>query len=1384
VEFRILGPVEVLNAQGQRLTLGGPKQRALLAVLLLHAGEVVGVERLVDELWGEDPPDTAAHILQVQVANLRKVLEPDRARRATARVLQTQPPGYRLDPGPDGLDLARFERLTAEGRAALAAGDPAEAARLLRRGLDLWRGLALGDVELAASGQGERVRLEERRLAAVEDRLEADLASGRHRELVGELEALVAAHPLRERLHGQHILALYRCGRQAEALEAYRRTRATLAEELGIDPSPPLRALEQAILIQDPDLDWSPRTQPAPSAAASVEPTRPPAEPVPADRRVAPAAAAGAPAEERKVVTVVSCGLVVAGSGTARADPEDLRARLQPCRARVRAELERFGGTVERLAGTVVLAVFGAPIAHEDDPERAVRAALRTLQAIQELNQADPTLEVSLRTGICTGEALVTVDDQAAGDEIVTGEVVDAAIGLQMTAAVGDVLVDGATWRATDRAIDYRQAATDPSAAAVWRPLAPAARLGADLTQAPGTPLVARDRELHLLLDALARAQHEQTPQLVTLVGVPGIGKTRLVLEFGQKVESEPEPTIWRQGRCLAYGQGVALWALGEIVKAHAGILESDPAENAEAKLHRAVADLVADDGEATWIIGHLRPLVGLAGTEVGGDRKAEAFAAWRRFLEAIAEHGPTVLVVEDLHWADEALLDFLDHLIDWAADVPLLVVATARPELLVRRPGWGGGKPNAATVSLAPLSDDDTARLVASLLNQALLPAELRAALLGRAGGNPLYAEEYVHMLAERGFLRKVARTWRLEDAAALPLPETVQGIIAARLDALELEDKALLSNAAVLGKVGWVGALAALSGDEPLVLEQRLHALERREFLRRERRSAVAGERQYAFRHVLVRDVAYGQLPRAQRADKHRRAAEWLEALARDRTEDRAELLAHHYDAALRFAKASGQDTAALTERARLALREAGDRALDLNTFAAAARWYQAALELWPAPDPERPQLLLRLGQARVYAEQAGSDLLAEARDGLLAAGDWEPAAEAESLLSELRWSQGEGGRALRHARRAAELLTDARPSRAKARALAELSVLLMLTGKVDQAIGVGREALTVADGLGLNDMRARALNYLGTSRVLGGDRGGLADLERAIAIAVAESLPECVEAYVNLGASLVELGDLAGGFARQAEGRQAAERFGTTGWLRHLRAEQVVEHYWRGRWDLAIRQADEFIAESETGSRHYMEIACRLERGRIRLARGDLPGAVDDADKQLAFARMATDPQVLNPALAFRARAALETGDSDQAGSYVSELLAMLMEQAELHAVAEWSADLAAVLVGLRRETDLRDLAARTSASTPWLDAAAAFARGDFERAADQYAKIGSLPDEAFAHLRAAEQLLATGQQAEGNKQLQRAVAFYRKTRATAYLRQAEALLAASA
>jgi MalT-like TPR region len=346
-------------------------------------------------------------------------------------------------------------------------------------------------------------------------------------------------------------------------------------------------------------------------------------------------------------------------------------------------------------------------------------------------------------------------------------------------------------------------------------------------------------------------------------------------------------------------------------------------------------------------------------------------FAAWRQFFEALAERRPLVLVFEDLHWADDGLLDFVDYLADWAGEVPLLMVGTARPELLSRRPGWSGGKPNAVTLSLAPLSDDDTARLIGSLRGRAALEAGQQATLLARAGGNPLFAEQYVQMLVDQDAVRQ------------LSLPESIQGIIGARLDLLAPPEKRLLQDAAVIGEVFWPGAAAALGGGagrgelDRGELEEHLHVLERKQFVRRERRSSVAGETQYAFVHVLLRDVAYGQIPRAVRVGKHAQAAGWIESLGR--AEDHAEMLAHHYLSALELARAARRDTADLAPRARSALQAAGDRAFTLNAFKSAAGFYQAALSLWPRDAHQQRAGLLRL--VGIVLQEAGELGQAEA-------------------------------------------------------------------------------------------------------------------------------------------------------------------------------------------------------------------------------------------------------------------------------------------------------------------------------------------------------------------------------------------------------------------
>ncbi|MDQ3380360.1 MAG: AAA family ATPase, partial [Actinomycetota bacterium] len=794
--------------------------------------------------------------------------------------------------------------------------------------------------------------------------------------------------------------------------------------------------------------------------------------------------------EERKVVTCLFCDLVGFTARAERMDPEDVRRLLQPYHARVRGELERHGGTVEKFIGDAVMAVFGAPVAHEDDPERAVRAALAIRDALAEEG------ELEIRIGITTGEALIALGARPeAGEGMASGDVVNTAARLQAAAPIGSILVDETTYHATARAIEHRET---PSVEAkgktlpiqVWEALRARSRVGVE--RVGGAALVGREQELALLRETLARVRRESRPQLVTLVGVPGIGKSRLVYELFQTIETgEFGIVFWRRGGSLPYGEGVTFWALSEMVKAQAGILESDSSKEAGGKLHEAVGRYVTDPTEASWVERHLRPLAGLETEEPSAeDRRGEAFAAWRRFFEALAEERPLVLVFEDLHWSDDALLDFVEYLVEWAGGVPILALCTARPELLSRRPGWGGGKVNSSTILLSPLSGEETTMLVHALLGRSAIDADVQARLLENAGGNPLYAEEFTRMLSER--------------PAHAVLPETVQGLIAARLDTLPMEEKELLQDAAVVGRAFWLGAL----GNERWTLEERLHSLEQKEFVSRQRRSAVSGETEYLFRHSLVREVAYEQIPRALRANKHSAAGEWVESLGR--TEDHAEMLAHHYGAALEYARATGVDARPFEEPARDAFREAGDRAFALRAFRPATLFYARALELWPDGGP--PDLLLRYGRALAVAgEERGTAILELAAEGLLAAGDREGAAEAHAFLTDALQHQGKRDAAFEHIERALELVRDAPRSPAKARVLTESSRLLAL-GERSEASVVAQEAYEMAEALGLAELTARALGNLGLAKTQALDfDGAVADLERGIELARSVSSPE---------------------------------------------------------------------------------------------------------------------------------------------------------------------------------------------------------------------------------------------------------------------------------
>jgi class 3 adenylate cyclase/tetratricopeptide (TPR) repeat protein len=1060
------------------------------------------------------------------------------------------------------------------------------------------------------------------------------------------------------------------------------------------------------------------------------------------------AVAAVSAREERKVVTIVFTDLV---GSTARAeglDPEDVRATLSKYYAQLRAELERHGGTVEKFIGDAVMAVFGAPVAHEDDPERAVRAALAIRDSIG--------VEFQIRTAVNTGEALVALGARPGeGDAMVAGDVVNTAARLQSAAPVNGILVGEGTYRATSHVIEYREAPPveakgKAEPVTVWEAVGARSRFGSDVEQKLRTPLVGRERERNLLADAFEGARREQSVQLVTLVGVPGIGKSRLVAELFQITDADEEIISWRQGRSLPYGERVSFWALGEIVKAHAGILESDDMATAEEKLVAMVETLAEDEQEREWLTRHTRPLVGLEVAE--RTEREEAFAAWRRLIEAAAEQRPLILVFEDLHWADDGLLDFVDHLADWATTVPLLIVGTARPELLDRRPGWGGGKRNAFTLSIGALTDDETAVLLQRLLDRAVLDADAQQAVLRRAEGNPLYAEEYARMLAEHG-------------TGDLQLPETVQGLIAARIDGLAPDEKALLQDASVVGKVFWPGAL---DGADDRVL----HALERKEFVRRDRRSSIGAETQYAFLHALVRDVAYGQIPRVERVEKHRRVAEWIASLAGDRTEDLSEMLAHHYREALALAEAAGIDGSSLREPARHAFAQAAERAYALNAYLAAIQLGNEGLALTPEDALERPSLELLVAYATWPIGRDDPALLESARDGFLAQGDEGRAAEAAGVLSRVLFHRGETEAAQRAGAQAVELARRAPPSPATGRALAQEARRVEISDRnYEAALPLAREALAIAEELDDVSLASHALNTIGLARIDLGDAGGIAELERAVAIAEEGGhLSAAGPALNNLASCLAIVGRLADADATLARTRAFVERHGHTAGLVWNDGEQVELADLIGDLDRIFEWAERYFSHPEA-EELYQARGIWAARARAFLARGQVEQAVPDAERALARLReTGHDAQVEGQVLSAASRCLRADTRVEEAEALLGETLLLLGKIPE-H--GGW--DIPLHLVELDRANEYLD---RTEnlAGNLWLAAGRASASGDLVEGSEIYGGIGARFAEAWAGLLAAER--------GDTSRLDAALAYFEEQRATPYAERCRALMQASA
>ena len=916
-EFRLLGPLEVL-VQGRELELRR-KQRSLLALLLLRTGEVVSTDRLVEELWAGRPPKTAVGSLQNLVSELRKALGAD--------ALKTRAPGYVLEIEPDRVDFHRFERLVAQ------AAETEEAARrvdLLRQALALWRGPPLADLADEPFAQVEIARLEEQRTAAREDLIDAELELSRHALVVGELEALVGEHPLRERLRGQLMLALYRAGRQAEALEAYRRARETLVDQLGIEPSPELQRLEQAILRHDRELE-------VPSRAAPARPAIP---------------------ERRKTVTILFTDVVDATSLGATLDPEVVRSIMRRYFDTVRTIVERHGGTVEKFIGDAAVAAFGIPHLHEDDALRAVRAAVDLGEAIDGLNaelERDRGIAIQIRSAINTGE--VVAGDTSSGQPFATGSAMNVAMRLHQAALPGEILLGGAT----------EGLLRDAARAEPVEPV----ELGGSLGRLPvfrftgleegrgGTrglrraPLVGRTEELARLRAEFERVRDERRSRVLTLLGDAGIGKSRLTAELVEALGTEARALV---GRCVSYGEGATYLPLAEIVR-----------QAVPKRPQASIAALLAGYDDATLVAQRVAELTGLA-EEVASS--AEVLWAMRRFLEGLAGERPLVVVLDDVHWAEPTLLDFVEYWRAWISEAPILILCLARPELLEQRPGWAGTD----ALELEPFSSAEASTLVAELAGETGIADELRARIVEIAEGNALFVEQL--------------HAYVTEDTGPEGLdivPPTIEALLASRLDRLEPEERAVLERAAVIGKEFRRSALLHLSPPEELGgIDGRLRALVRKGLIHAVRPTA-ADEEPLRFHHVLIRDVAYSGITKEIRADLHERHAVWLEQRS-----DPDELVGYHAEQAHRYRRELRPTDPELLQLATWAgehLAAAGIRAAKRADIAASINLLARSADLLPA---ERGEVLSELGIAQRWAgefEQAERTLREAAES---AAGD----------------------------------------------------------------------------------------------------------------------------------------------------------------------------------------------------------------------------------------------------------------------------------------------------------------------------------------------------------------------------------------------------------
>jgi class 3 adenylate cyclase/tetratricopeptide (TPR) repeat protein len=885
------------------------------------------------------------------------------------------------------------------------------------------------------------------------------------------------------------------------------------------------------------------------------------------------------PTAERRLVSVLFADLVGFTTLSEDRDPEEVRELLSAYFDTASDIVARYGGVVEKFIGDAVMAVWGAPVAHEDDAERAVRAALDLVEAVAGLGAQENGPDLRLRAGVLTGEAAVTVG--AEGQGMVAGDLVNTASRLQSAATPGTVLVGEATYRAAGRAISFEEAGDrvvkgKALPLRAWRAVrVVAARQGFRRSEGLEPPFVGREEELRLLKDALHTTGRERRARLVSVTGIGGIGKTRLGWEFFKYIDGLEEDIWWHQGRSPAYGEGVTFWALGEMVRMRARIAETEDQEQSRAKLAAILEEHVPDPEERRWVQPAVGHLLGL--DEPKGLEREELFAAWRTFFERIAVRGPTVLLFEDLQWADAGQIDFIESVLEWSRQSPILIVTLARPELLDRRPTWGAGQRNFQSVHLEPLGRDPMRELLTGVVPG--LPDTIVDQILERAEGVPLYGVETLRMLIDRGDLAPEDGAFRMTaEIDTLDVPDTLRALVASRLDALTPEDRSLVQTASVLGKTFTPDALAGVVEQPRDDIERRLRDLVRKEILILDADPRSPERGQYGFVQSLLKEVAYQTLSRRDRKDRHLAVARYWEAQGDD---ELAGITASHYVDAYR-ATPDGAEADALARSARDALTAAAERASSLGSYDQARRYFEQASEVSAEP-ADRAFLLERAASSAVNIGllEDAETLIRDALAGHEQIADPVGVARATAKLGHVLLNRSRVTEAIEAMESAVRGLAGLEQEPFVAELYAEMGRAYMFALDADRSIEWCDRALAVAERAGLVPVITEALITKGTALSIGRRTlESLALLRGVLTMAEEQGLVNSqMRARMNLSMQLMWVSPQQG-FSVARRGLEVARKFGLREMEPWIAANAAYLAISLGEWDWIDRTLPEIL------------------------------------------------------------------------------------------------------------------------------------------------------------------------------------------------------------